>query len=54
MSIRSFACQLAVRLALIGTLLAVGGVASYSATHWEPRLTGPSAPGADAAQAQAH
>jgi hypothetical protein len=54
MSIRSFACQLAVRLALISAVLTVGGVASYSATHWEPRLTGPSAPGAETAQANSH
>jgi hypothetical protein len=41
---RSFACQLAVRLSLIGALLGFAGVASYSATHWEPRSNGVDAP----------
>jgi hypothetical protein len=54
MSIRSFACQLAVRMALIGAVVAVGAVSSYSSTHWEPRLTGPTAPGADTAAANSH
>ena len=37
MTLRSFIAQLAVRLSLIGALLGFAGLASYSATHWEPR-----------------
>jgi|GEM_PF-4197079 len=40
MSVRSFAAQLGVRLAVIAALLAAAGTASYSATHWEPRSNG--------------
>ena len=38
MSVRSLASQLAVRLAVVGGLLTVAGVTTYSATHWEPRM----------------
>jgi hypothetical protein len=41
---RSFLGQLAVRLSLIGALLGFAGVASYSATHWEPHTNGVDAP----------
>lgn len=39
-TIRSFATQLAVRLAMIGALLSTAGVISYSATHWNPPTSG--------------
>jgi hypothetical protein len=39
-TLRSFLGQLAVRLSLIGALLGFAGLASYSATHWEPHTSG--------------
>jgi hypothetical protein len=43
-TLRSFVCQLVVRLSLISALLGFAGVASYSATHWEPHTNGVDAP----------
>lgn len=40
MSIRSFACQLAVRLAVVAALLTGAGLAAHAATHWEPTYAG--------------
>jgi hypothetical protein len=45
---RSFVCQLAVRLSVICALLGFAGVTSYSATHWEPRTSGDDAPSSSA------
>jgi hypothetical protein len=39
MTVRTFACQLLIRMAMVGGLLAMGGVTAYSATHWEPRMS---------------
>lgn len=36
MSIRSFACQLAVRLSLVAALLTTAGITAHSATNWQP------------------
>lgn len=44
MKVRSFASQLAVRMAVVAAVATAAGATSYQATHWEPRMGHPSGP----------
>ena len=44
LTVRALVWQLVVRLAMVGGVLTVAGVTTYSATHWEPNMNHHSAP----------